>query len=270
MKIINSDFITEIKELTQNMYRLGWNERNGGNISVLLRDDELEDYESELKKPIRKLPLSMSFPELAGRYFVVTGTGKYFKNVYPDPETNLGLIRISEDGSYADLMWGYKQGGTFTSEIAMHLGAHIESLKKDKNHRVIIHAHPANTVAMTHVHSLDEREFTLTLWNMITECIVIFPEGVGVLPWMVSSGNSIGEASRKKFEEFRLLVWGLHGITASGTSLDEAFGLIETVEKAAEIYMKIYMCPTRSGIDKEMLKDVARDFNLTVRDGFLD
>ncbi len=269
MNILNAEFITEIREMTQNMYRLGWNERNGGNISMLISDDEIAPYIDELQ-PLRQLPIATDFPELAGKYFLVTGTGKYFKNVYKDPETNLGLIRISQDGTYADLMWGYKQGGTFTSEIAMHLGAHIERLKQDKNHKVMMHAHPANLVSMTHVHSWDEKEFTVSLWNMITECVVIFPEGVGVLPWMVSSGNSIGKASREKFKEFRMLVWALHGITASGTSLDEAFGLIETVEKAAEIYMNIYMCPTRQGIDKDMLKAVANDFDLEVRKGWLD
>lgn len=269
MDVKNSEFVKEIRELAQNMYRLGWNERNGGNISVLLHEDEIAPYRNTLK-PIRKLEISMDFPELAGRYFLVTGTGKYFKNVYNDPETNLGLIRISDEGSYADLMWGYKEGGTFTSEVSMHLGAHIERLKHDEKQRVIVHAHPANTVAMTHIHSLDEKEFTMSLWNMITECIVIFPEGVGVLPWMVSSSDSIGDASRNKFKEFRILVWGLHGITASGTSLDEAFGLIETVEKAAEIYMKIYMCPDRRGIDKKMLKSVADGFGLPIKDGWLD
>lgn len=269
MDVKNSEFIKEIRELAQNMYRLGWNERNGGNISVLLQEDEIAPYRNTLK-PIRKLEISTDFPELAGRYLLMTGTGKYFKNVYNDPETNLGLIRISDDGSYADLMWGYKEGGTFTSEAAMHLGAHIERLKRDKRQRVIVHAHPANIVAMTHIHSLDEKEFTMSLWNMVTECIVIFPEGVGVLPWMVSSSDSIGAASRKKFKEYRILVWGLHGITASGTSLDEAFGLIETVEKAAEIYMKIYMCPNRKGIDKKMLKSVADGFGLPIKDGWLD
>lgn len=124
MDVKNSEFVKEIRELAQNMYRLGWNERNGGNISVLLHEDEIAPYRNTLK-PIRKLEISMDFPELAGRYFLVTGTGKYFKNVYNDPETNLGLIRISDEGSYADLMWGYKEGGTFTSEVSMHLGAHI-------------------------------------------------------------------------------------------------------------------------------------------------
>ncbi len=269
MDIKNAPFIKEIRDLASNMYRLGWNERNGGNISVLLKDSEMVMYKYALR-PIRTLSLSLPFPELAGRYFVVTGTGKYFKNINGDPETNLGLVRISNDGTCSELMWGFKDGGTYTSEIAMHLGAHVERLKRDPNHRVIVHAHPANTVAMTHIHSWDEKEFTLSLWNMITECIVIFPEGVGLLPWMVSSGPDIGRASREKFMSYRMLVWALHGITAAGNSLDEAFGLIETVEKAAEIYMKICNTPNRTSIDKNKLKDVVRAFNLKAHEGWLD
>lgn len=110
----------------------------------------------------------------------------------------------------------------------------------------------------------------MTLWNMITECIVIFPEGVAVLPWMISSGCNIGIESSKKFKDFRVLIWALHGITAVGSSADEAFGLIETVEKAAEIYMKIYDKQSRKGIDKNMLKSVAEAFNLETKPGWLE
>ncbi len=38
-----------------------------------------------------------------------------------------------------------------------------------------MHCHPANLLAMTYVHSLDEKAFTRTLWQMCTECIVVFP-----------------------------------------------------------------------------------------------
>ena len=57
----------------------------------------------------------------------------------------------------------------------------------------------------------------------------------------------------------------MHGITAVGASLDEVFGLIETVEKAAEIYIKISDKPNRQGIDKAMLRDVADAFNLEIK-----
>ena len=36
MNIANSEFISEIKETASNMYRLGWNERNGGDKNGLL------------------------------------------------------------------------------------------------------------------------------------------------------------------------------------------------------------------------------------------
>lgn len=267
--ITNSKFINEIKDTASNMYRLGWNERNGGNISVLLKDEEIAPYLSQLEEK-RKLKLPLVFKELAGRYFVITGTGRYFKNISKDPETNLGIIRISNDGTYASLLWGYKAGGTFTSEVAMHLNAHIQRIKAGDDQRAVIHAHPANTVAMTHIHSWDEKEFTMSLWSMITECIVIFPEGVAVLPWMISSSNDIGIESSKKFKDFKILIWAMHGITAVGSSLDEVFGLIETVEKAAEIYIKTCESPSRKGIDKAMLKDVADAFGLEIKNGWLD
>lgn len=267
--IANSGFINEIKDTASNMYRLGWNERNGGNISVLLKDEEIAPYLSQLEEK-RKLELPLVFKELAGRYFVITGTGRYFKNISKDPETNLGIIRISNDGTYASLLWGYKAGGTFTSEVAMHLNAHIQRIKAGDDQRAVIHAHPANTVSMSHMHSWDEKEFTHTLWSMITECIVIFPEGVAVLPWMISSSNDIGIESSKKFKDFKILIWAMHGITAVGSSLDEVFGLIETVEKAAEIYVKIYGKTNREGIDKAMLRDVVNAFNLKVKEGWLD
>ena len=56
---------------------------------------------------------------------------------------------------------------------------------------------------------------------------------MGVLPWMLCGTNTIGEATAGKMKEFRLVVWGMHGICGAGKTMDETFGLIETVEKAA-------------------------------------
>lgn len=266
--ILTARFIKELTETADNMYRLGWNERNGGNISVYLTEQEVAPYIDE-NNIIRDLPLAVAFPEFAGKYFLVTGTGKYFKNFSKDPANNLGLIRIANDGKKAHLMWGYTDGGSFTSEIVMHLGAHKQRLKQDPKHKIVVHAHPTYTIAMTHIHTWDEIEFTKTLWRMCTECIVIFPEGVAVLPWMVSSSASIGLASAEKFKDFRVLVWALHGCTVTGTSMDEAFGLLETVEKGAQIYINIANNNMRSGIDDEMLKDVVKAFDLTLKEGWL-
>ena len=122
---------------------------------------------------------------------------------------------------------------------------------------------------MNYFHELDEKKFTHTLWEMCTECIVVFPDGVGVLPWMLCGTNSIGEATSEKMKEFRLVVWGMHGIYGAGRSFDEAFGLIETVEKGAELYMKYAHLPIVNYITDDDLRALAVRFDLNYRTDFL-
>ena len=220
--ILTAPFVEEMKKTTANMYRLGWDERNGGNISYMLDENEVKEY-LDLDNVIRTIPTGFDATDLIGKIFIVTGTGKYFKNVESDPEN-----------------------------------------------RVIMHTHPTNTLAMNYVHELDEKKFTHTLWEMCTECIVVFPDGVGVLPWMLCGTNEIGEATAKKMEEFRLVVWGMHGIYGAGKTMDETFGLIETVEKAAQIYMLTAHLPRINTIKDEEMVELAEFFGVKYRIDFLN
>lgn len=267
--ILTAPFVEEMRKTTANMYRLGWDERNGGNISYMLETKEVSEY-LDLDKVIRTIPTGFDASELKGKIFIVTGTGKYFKNVDADPETNLGIIRIAEDGTTAELLWGYKDGGKFTSELPAHLMSHMARLKVDPKNRVVMHTHPTYTLAMNFVHELEDRKFTHSLWQMCTECIVVFPDGIGVLPWMVCGNNEIGVATAKKMGEYRLVIWGMHGIYGAGKDMDETFGLIETVEKAAQLYMLTVNTPRVNTIKDEELKSVAEAFGLNYRKDFLN
>ncbi len=267
--IMNAPFVEEMRKTTANMYRLGWDERNGGNISYMLETDEVAEY-LDLDKVIRLIPLGFDAKKLAGKIFIVTGTGKYFKNIDGDPENNLGIIRIAEDGVNAELLWGYKDGGRFTSELPAHLMSHMARLEVDPENRVVMHTHPTYTLAMNYVHELDDKKFTHSLWEMCTECIVVFPDGIGVLPWMLCGTNSIGEATAEKMKEFRLVVWGLHGIYGAGKDMDETFGLIETVEKAAQIYMLTAHLPRVNTIKDEDMVKLAELFGVKYRKDFLN
>ena len=267
--ILQAPFIKELCSTTSNMYRLGWDERNGGNISYLLKKDELKEY-LDLNNVIRQIPLNFDAKELVGKYFLVTGTGKYFKNIENDPENNLGIIRINEDGINADLLWGYKNDGKFTSELPAHLMSHIARLQIDPDNRVVMHAHPTNTLAMTYVLPLDDKTFTKELWQMETECIVVFPEGVGVLPWMLCGTPEIGVATADKMKEYRIVIWAQHGIYGAGKDLDETFGLIETVEKAAEVYMMTANLKRINTIKDDELKKLAEFFKADYRKDFLE
>lgn len=258
--IMTAPFVREMCATAANMYRLGWDERNGGNISYMLDEKEVKEY-LDIDNVIREIPLmgvnevDFDITPLIGKYFIVTGTGKYFKNVEGDPETNLGIVRIAKGGKNIELLWGYKDGGRPTSEFPAHMMSHIARLKVDPLNRVVIHSHPTNTLAMNYVHELDEKKFTHSLWEMCTECIVVFPEGVGVLPWMLCGTTEIGKATAEKMKEFRLVVWAMHGIYGAGKTLDETFGLIETVEKAAQIYMlTAHLLRVNTIKDEDMLK----------------
>ncbi|WP_251551476.1 rhamnulose-1-phosphate aldolase [Neobacillus muris] len=268
--IETAPFLQEMIETTTNLYRHGWDERNGGNISYLLNQYEVIPY-LDVTKVIRTIPMNFDASALAGKYFIVTGSGKYFKNVKQDPASNLGVIRISEDGRSYEILWGFENGGVATSELPTHLMNHMTRLSVDKNHRVIMHCHATNLIAMSFTHILKEEEFTKTLWEMCTECLVVFPEGVGIIPWIVPGTNEIGEATAEKMEHVRLVLWPHHGIFGAGNTMDETFGLIETAEKAAEVYTIV--CAQggkKQTISDEQLQALAEAFKVVPRPGILN
>ncbi len=267
--IMNAPFLVEMVRTATNMYNHGWDERNGGNISWLLDEAEVARY-LDVNEVIRVIPTGFEAPALDGKYFIVTGTGKYFKNVQYDPAANLGLVRLTDGGKTAQLLWGFTDGGKFTSEFPAHMMSHAARLAVDPDNRIVMHCHPANLLAMTYVHDLDSRSFTRTLWQMCTECVVVFPEGVNVLPWMLCGTNEIGQATAEEMKTARLVVWSQHGIYGAGRDLDETFGLIETAEKAAEIYMKIAHLPLKTTITDQQLHLMEERFSIKAREGWLD
>ena len=123
--IDNAPFIREMSDITEKLWSKGWAERNGGNISYLLKEEEVAPYlnvndiKSETVMPI---PL----PELKNKIFLVSGSGKYFRNVIKNPADNLVIIRISEDGKKYQKLWGLVNGGNPTSELASHLKCHAD------------------------------------------------------------------------------------------------------------------------------------------------
>ncbi len=202
-ELLTAPWLVEMVRTATEMYRHGWDERNGGNISLLLDESDVAEY-VDVNAVLRTIPTGFDAPTLDGKYFLVTGTGKYFKNVQYAPDVNLGLIRIRDSGRAAELLWGYSDGGKFTSELPAHLMSHAARLAVNDANRVVMHCHPANLLAMTYIHDLDE-----------------------------------------------------------------TFGLIETAEKAAEIYMKIAHLPLKQTITDDQLRLLADRFEVEPREGYL-
>ena len=113
--------------------------------------------------------------------------------------------------------------------------------------------------------------FKRELWEKATECPVVFPSGVGVVVWMVPGGRDIAVATSKLMKEYDVAIWAHHGMFCSGEDFDLTFGLMHTVEKAAEILVKkLSMSPDKlQTITVQNLRDLAKDFNVNLPEKFL-
>ncbi len=252
----------------------GWHERNGGNLTYRLTKEEVAEmtpFFDEMPRPW--VSMGVTGENLAGEFFLSTGSGKFFRNVITDPEDSICVVEINEKGDSYRIRWGLVNGGKPTSEFPSHYMNHcVRAKATNGEHRVIYHAHPANIIAMTFVLPLTDRDFTRALWKSATECPVVFPGGVGVVPWMVPGGADIALATCKKMEEYDAAVWAHHGLFASGPDFDITFGLMHTIEKAAQIWVlqKSTGLPELQTIQDDELRAIARDFKVQLREDFLD
>lgn len=267
----DSPAVKELSKITHLMYHKGWDERNGGNISWILDAAKVQPYLSEDGRNIRNVSLPFEVRPLANKYILVTGTGKYFKNIIDDPQDALGLIKIAADGKSYNILWGFVNDAVATSELPTHLMNHIQRLEVDATHRVIMHCHATHTIAMTYTHELDEKAFTKTLWKMCTECLVVFPDAIGIIPWVVPGTEQIGQLTSEKMKQQRSVIWPFHGVFGAGHNLDEVFGLIETIEKAAEVYTYAQaQGGIKQTISDENLWELAQGFNVEPKEGYLE
>ena len=228
----------------------GWHERNGGNLTYRMRPEEVEQCRPYFKAtPGEWVSMGVQADNLKGEYFISTGSGKYFRNVPLAPQDNICIVEINAAGDAWRIVWGLEKGGRPTSEF------------------------PANLIAMTYILPLSARDFTRALWKSATECPVVFPGGVGVVPWMVPGGRAIALATSERMKEYDAAVWAHHGLFASGPDFDTTFGLMHTIEKAAQIYLLALSAGQGrilQTIEDDALRAIAKDFGVTLREEFLD
>ncbi len=272
MRVEDSAAVRGFVRLCGDGWRMGWHERNGGNLTYRMTPGEVEEAAEGLDFSAPYEPLGVEDKRLAGEYFITTGTGKYFMNVERDPESNIGIVRVGEDGASRQTVWGLAGGGRPTSEFPSHYLNHCVKSAADPSYRVIYHAHPVNVIAMTFILPPDARAFSRALWRSMSECPLVFPGGVGVVDWMVPGGADIAEATSRLMTDFDAVVWAHHGLFAAGPDFDTTFGLMHTVEKAADIYLRVLGTgkPVLGTMTDDNIRAIARDFGVAVREEFLD
>jgi rhamnulose-1-phosphate aldolase len=238
----------------------GWAERNAGNLSVRLLPDEVD---GDVRRDGPWRPLETAIPELGGEHFLFTDTGSHMRLVELDPLRNTSVVELDEGGRCFRVVRGDPGSGP-TSELMPHLRVHTARKRASRSRsRAVIHTHPPNLIALTYALELDTASLTRLLWEMHTECIVVFPRGCGFADWRLPGSEDLARATERIMERRSLVLWQYHGIVAAGRNLDAAFGLIETAEKAAEIYLKVAAVgPVERRLTNEQLTALAHRFGV--------
>lgn len=272
MNITDVKFVQGFIRMCTDGWEQGWHERNGGNLSYRIKEEEIKNVKDELKENGEWMEIGTSVPGLGGEYFLVTGSGKYFRNVALRPAESIGIIRLDEQGEHYQICWGLEGGVRPTSELPSHLMNHeVKKRVSGGKYRVIYHAHTTNLIALTFVLPLKSEIFTRELWEMATECPVVFPSGVGVVGWMVPGGREIALKTSELMEEYNVAVWAHHGTFCAGEDFDLTFGLMHTVEKSAEILTKVLAMRQSKPqtITPGEFRNLAEAFNVTLPEKFL-
>lgn len=271
MNFYDIKFVKDFMRMANDGWEKGWHEGNGGNLSYRVKKEEVESVKEWFC--VREWrPIGTCVAKLAGQYFLVTGSGKFFRNVRLKPDDSFCMIEVDSTGEQYRIVWGLENGGNPTSELPSHLMNHeIKMLTTNDKNRIIYHAHPVNIIALTFVLPLSDEVFTRELWEMINECSYIFPKGVAVIPWMVPGGRDIAVATSEAMKNYDVAIWAHHGMFVAGADFDSAFGLMHTVEKAAEILVKVLsMVPEkRQTITPENFRKFDAEYNMNLEERFL-
>ena len=272
MTITNVACMEGFIRMCEDGWAQGWHERNGGNLTYRMTDMDIAQCRPYFHAPREWVHMGVSDQSLAGAYFIATGSGKYFRNITLDPTVNIGIVEINGDGDAYRIVWGLANNAKPTSEFPTHFMNHAVRFHATNGaNRVIYHAHTPNIIALTYVLPLTARDFSRVLWQSATECVVVFPQGIAVVPWFVPGSAEIALATSKEMEHYSAAVWAHHGMFCAGTDFDEAFGLMHTIENAAKIYSYVLSTglPIKQTITDENLCAIAKEFGVAVNEAFL-
>lgn len=95
-----------------------------------------------------------------------------------------------------------------------------------------------------------------------------------MVPWMVPGGADIARATCVMMEKYEAAIWAFHGLFVSGPDFDIAFGLMHTIEKAAEITAIALAAnggkKPNQVIEDDQLRQIGKEFGVTLNEDMLN
>ncbi len=240
-----SNFIfDEIAEVASRLYQLGWAERNAGNISHRLTENEFNQVKKnynlicsqkiEFNQDYLKLLENYSLSKI---YILISISGSRIRLMNNNTEDYFGIIVI--DLNIREMTWFSKSKEKHpSSEYLSHIHLHLEMISLKSKKSYILHSHPTELIALSHAYSeLTEDEFNDILWNMMPEVKMFVPQGCALIPYCEAGTQMLADLTVQKIKDFNSILWQKHGCLSTNETLWGAMEELEILNKAAYIFL---------------------------------
>lgn len=254
MRIIDSPSVQGLLSLCEMGASKGWNAFIGCGVSKWLQSAELLGMEAELNWTGEFRPAGIKVSRLARECFLVTGARVRQGGGPREPDGSLYLIQVNDDGTMYRTLWESEDDAYPPLELALHLVAHAARSTGPGN--VVYRCQPVNTVALAALVMREQGDFMAELAQGYQSVHNVIPEGVACIPWgmpaPVRRGFPMTAPMMQEMDHFlgqvrettaihEAVVFSGEGLLCATFDENVAFGLASTIERAAEIRLKMRM-----------------------------
>jgi rhamnulose-1-phosphate aldolase len=259
-----NSLLNQLGQVGKGLSDLGAAEGAAGNLSICFREP-LDVTVLFPQTQIVELPVPV--PDLAGATLIVTGSGRRLREISEAPTANLACIVVEAGGRTGRMFTSpdclFKR---VTSEFNSHLAVHHDQMRsKDIKLHAVLHGQPLHLTYLSHLSDYQDQQYLnrhLLRWQ--PETILNFPQGIGILPFILLGSAQLMIETMLAMREHQLVVWSQHGVMArSDDSILHSLDLIEYAETAAHYeYLNLIGGKLSEGLSSEHLLAVSASWNI--------
>lgn len=254
----------QLGQVGKRLSDIGAAEGAAGNLSLCSR----EHLDIASRFPNQQLiELPVPAPALAGATLIVSGSGRRLREIIESPTANLACIVVEPGGKMGTMFTAPdSEFKRVTSEFNSHLAVHHDQMRSGgiKLH-TILHAQPLHVTYLSHLPDYqDEGYLNSHLLRWQPETILNFPEGVGILPFILPGSAHLTIETMLALREHRIVIWAGHGVMSrADDSISHALDLIEYIETAAHYeYLNLTAGSPSDGLSPEHLREISKSWNI--------
>ena len=254
----------QLGQVGKRLTAIGAAEGAAGNLSLCFRDSL--DVRTHFPQ-IQFVELPVPAPELAGATLIVTGSGRRLRDIADAPTANLACIVVELGGRIGKMFTATDcEFKRVTSEFNSHLAVHHDQMRsKDIKLHTVLHSQPVYITFLSHLPVYQDEQYLnhhLLRWQ--PETILNFPEGIGVLPFLLPGSAHLTIETMLALRDHHIVIWSQHGVMArSDDSVFHALDLIEYAETAAHYEcLNLLGGDPGIGLSPEHLRAISKSWNM--------